>query len=88
MSQDHIELRGSCAFELRRIDRVLSELARPALDEDSIARSTRVALVQLGIFVAGDASRRDLVGQLWDRKRALLRQVSSTSDRGPFRPVA
>jgi hypothetical protein len=88
MSQDYIQIRGSGAFEVRRIDRVLSELARPALGEDSIARSTRVALLQLGIFVAGDASRRDLIEQLWGRKRVLLRQVSSTSDWGPLRPIA
>jgi hypothetical protein len=88
MSQDYIELHGSRAFELRRVDSILSELARPALDEDSIAQSTRVALLQLGICVAGDASRKDLVERLWGRKRSLRRQLSALGDRGPMRPVA
>jgi hypothetical protein len=88
MSQDYVELRGAGAFELRRLDRVLSELTRPALDECSIAPATRVALVQLGICVAGDASRRDLVERIWGRKRSVVRQMSSVNNWGPFQPVA
>lgn len=88
MSQDYVELRRSGAIELRRLDRVLSELTRPALGEDSIAPATRVALAQLGICVVGDSSRRDLVERLWGRKRSLLRQMSTTSDWGPYQPVA
>lgn len=88
MSQDYVEVRGSRAFELRMLDRVLSELTRPALDENWIAPATRVALVQLGICVAGDASRRELVERLWGRKRSLLRQMTSINNWGPFQPVA
>ena len=88
MSQDYIELDGSGALELRRVDHVLSELARPALDEDSIAPLTRLALAELGIFVAGDASSRDVIERLWSRKRSLLRQLSDSSGWGPFLPVA
>jgi hypothetical protein len=88
MSQDYVDLRGSGAFELGRLDRILSELTRPALGGSSIAPATRVALMQLGICVAGDASRRDLVERLWGRKRSLLRQMNGTSDWGTFRPVA
>jgi len=88
MSQDYVELHGSGAFELRKLDRVLSELTRPALAEDSIAPATRVAVVRLGICVAGDASRRDLIERLWSRKRSLLRQLNSTNDWSTFRPVA
>ena len=88
MSQDYVELRGSGAFEIRKLDRVLSELTRPALAEDSIAPATRVAVVRLGICVAGDASRRDLIERLWSRKRSVLRQMSATNNWGPFQPVA
>lgn len=88
MSQERIELRGSCAVELRRVDRVLLELARPILEEDSMGPSTREALLQLGICVGGDASRKDLIERLWDRKRTLLRQMSGLDDGGPLRPVA
>ncbi|HZK73684.1 MAG TPA: hypothetical protein VFD88_06760 [Clostridia bacterium] len=88
MSQEHIELHGSSAFQLRCVDRILSELVRPALDEDSLAPLTRDALTQVGIRVGGDASRKELVEALWGRKRALLRQVNSTGDRGPLQPVA
>jgi hypothetical protein len=86
MSQEHIELRGSGGLELRRLDRVLSELARPALYEDSMAPSTRDALLQMGICVGGDASRRDIIERLWGRKRSLLRQMSALGDRGPMQP--
>ena len=88
MSQDYIELRGSRAFELRRVDTVLAELARPAMDEDSIAPSTRLALLQLGICVAGDASRKDLVERLWGRKRSLRRQLSAFDHWGSMPPSA
>jgi hypothetical protein len=88
MSQDYVELHGSGAFELRKLDRVLSELTRPALAEDSIAPATRVAVVRLGICVAGDASRRHLIERLWSRKRSVLRQMSATNNWGPFQPVA
>lgn len=88
MSQDHIELRGSYAIELRRVDRVLSDLARPALDENSMAPSTRDALLQLGICVGSNASRRDLIERLWGRKRSLRRQMGALGDWGPMRPVA
>jgi hypothetical protein len=88
MSQEHIELHGSGAFELRRVDLVLTQLARPVLDEDSVVSSTRAALLQLGICVGGEASRRDLIERVWGRKRALLRQVSGLDDWGPMQPVA
>jgi hypothetical protein len=88
MSQEHIELRGSGALEVRRIDRILSQLARPALVDDFIAPSTKEALAQIGISVAGDATRKDLVELLWGRKRSLLRQINAVNDWGPFQPVA
>ena len=88
MSQEYIELRGSSASELRRVDLVLAELARPVLHEDSVATATRDALLQLGICVGGDASRSDIIGRVWGRKRALLRQMSALDDWGPLQPVA
>jgi hypothetical protein len=88
MSQEYIELSGSRAFELRRVDSILSELARPVLDEESIAPSTRAALLQIGICIAGDASRKDLVERLWGRKRSLRRQLSDLGAWAPMPPVA
>lgn len=88
MSQENIELRSSSVVELRRLDCILSELARPTLDVESISPSTRAAMVQVGIVVSGQASRKDLVERLWGRKRTLLRLVVSLSDRGPMQPVA
>jgi hypothetical protein len=88
MSQDRFELRGSGSFELRRVDLVLAELARPVLCEDSVEAATRDALLQLGICVGGEASRRDLIERVWGRKRALLRQMSALDNWGPLQPVA
>jgi hypothetical protein len=88
MSQDYVELRGSGAFELRRLDNVLAELTRPALADDSITTATRAALLQLGICVTGDASRREIVERLWGRKRSVFRQMRSIDTWGPFQPVA
>jgi hypothetical protein len=87
MSQEYIELRGSRAFELRRVDSVLSQLARPAPVEDGMSASTRDALAGLGICVAGDATRKDLIECLWGRKRSLLSQMRTRGD-GPWQPVA
>lgn len=88
MSQEYIELRGSSAIELCRVDRVISEVARPSLDQDSMSPSTRDALARLGICVGGDAQRKDLIERLWDRKRSLLSRMSAIGDRGPMRPGA
>ena len=88
MSQEYIELRGSGVVDLRRVDRILSELARPSLEEESIAPGTRAAMVQVGIVVSGRASRKDLIERLWSRKRSLLRQVGTLGDWGPMQPVA
>ncbi|MEP6751357.1 MAG: hypothetical protein ABI959_01255 [Candidatus Dormiibacterota bacterium] len=88
MSQEYIELRGSSAVELGRLNRILSELARPTLDEEAIAPSTRAAMVDVGIVVSGRASRKDLIDRLWGRKRSLLRQASSLGDWSPMQPVA
>jgi hypothetical protein len=88
MSQDYIGLRGTSALELRRIDHILSELARPALGEDAMTPSTLDALLMLGISVGVGASRRDLIERLWGRKRSLRRQIGVLGDWGPTRPVA
>jgi len=88
MSQDFMEMRGSRVIELRRLDRILSDLARPTLEEESMSPSTRAALMQVGVFVSGEASRRILIERLWARKRNLLRQGGSSADRGPWQPVA
>ena len=88
MSQEFIELRGSGVTELRRVDRILSELARPTLEDEPISPATRAAMVQVGIVVSGRASRKDLIERLWGRKRTLLRQVGSIGDWGPMPPVA
>ena len=88
MSQDFMELRGSRVIELRRLERMLSDLARPTLEEESMSPSTRAALMQVGVVVSGEASRRILIERLWARKRNLLGQGGSSADRGPWQPVA
>lgn len=88
MSQEFIELRGSSVVELRRVERILLELARPTLDDEAIPPSTRAAIVQVGIVGSGRASRKDLIERLWGRKRTLLRQAGSLDDWGPMQPVA
>ena len=88
MSQEYVELSGTSMVELRRVDRILSELARPCLEEEAIAPQTRAAMVQVGVVVSGRASRRDLIECLWSRKRSLLRQVARLGDWGPMQPVA
>jgi len=88
MSQDFMELRGSSVIELRRLDRILSDLARPTLDEASMTPSTRAALLQIGIVVRGEASRPHLIERLWARKRNLLQRQASLGDWGPWQPVA
>jgi hypothetical protein len=88
MSQEHVEIRVPTVIELKRVDRVISELARPALDENPMSAATLEALLALGICVAGDASRRDLIERLWGRKRSLLRQMVALGGWGPNQPVA
>ena len=88
MSQDFVELRGSRVIELRRLERILSDLARPTLEVESMEPATRAALMQIGIVVGGEPSRRYLIERLWARKRGLLRQEVSGGGWGPLQPVA
>jgi hypothetical protein len=88
MSQEHVELRGTSVIELRRVERILADLARPTVGDESIAPQTRAAMVQVGIVVSGRSSRKDLIERLWNRKRSLLRQVGLLGDWGPMQPVA
>jgi hypothetical protein len=88
MSQEYIELRGSGACELRRVDRILAELARPVIDEDAMPPATRESHLHLGICVGGEASRKDLIARVWARKRTLLRQMAAVDNWGPPQPVA
>lgn len=88
MNQDQIELRGLRAIELQRLDRILAELARPAVVADAIDPATRERLMDLGI-VFGEASRRSaLIARVWDRKRDLIHRMSAAGDWNPLPPSA
>src|SRR4029077_6289256 len=65
------------AFELTRLNRALSLLARPALTDDWQARMTGGDLLDLGVFTGGRIPpRKELIERLWSRKRQVLRHAA------------
>jgi hypothetical protein len=77
-------MRGMPAFELHRLDRILSELARPSLDPRVIDPQTRERLAGVGIAVGGRLSRSSLIERVWDRKRELMQRMSRRDQWGPL----
>jgi hypothetical protein len=88
MSQDRIELTEPHAFHLRRLDLILAELARPTLDVGGIELSTRKRLTGLGIDMAEESNRGELIRRVWDRKRELTRCAAAAHDLSPWPPSA
>jgi hypothetical protein len=70
---------GACdLFELTRLNRALTQLARPAMSDDWHAPLTRNELVDLGVFLVGRPPKREeVIERLWSRKRQILRQASA-----------
>ena len=82
MSQDLFEFREPQAFHLRRLDLILAELARPALDADAVGQPTRERLIGLGIAIGGTPRRRELIQRVWDRKRGLVHNMKAAGGWG------
>ena len=77
---------GSRWHELRVVDQLLSQLARPSIVGDELPPSTEEKLRALGFELGGEYSREELIMQLWSRKRPLMRQLSTFDD--PIPPCA
>jgi hypothetical protein len=89
MSQGTFEFNGGHLFELTRLNRVLSQLNRPALCDEWLTPMTKAELGDLGVFAAGHLpQRKELIERLWSRKRQLLRQAAADDGWGPEFPVA
>jgi hypothetical protein len=80
---------GGDAFELTRLNRALSILARPALTDDWQAPMTRGELLDLGVFAGGRIpARKELIERLWNRKRQVLHHSAAVFDWDGPQPVA
>lgn len=77
---------GARRHELSELDRVLSLLARPARLGARVPKALRSELLDLGLTSGLSAGRRDLIEQVWERKRPLLRQLHHLDD--PLPPCA
>lgn len=88
MSQDGFQLTAPKAFQLRRLDLIVAELARPVLDTDAIGPSTRERLSGLGIAMGGAPCRKKLIERVWDRKRELMHGMRAADDWGLLPPGA
>lgn len=82
-------------FELARLNRALTQVARPTACDDWNAPMTHSQLVDLGVFREGPGAawlgeprwREELIERLWSRKRQLLRDVGA-SESWPGPPAA
>ena len=88
MSQDLFEFREPQAFHLRRLDLILDELARPALEADAVGQPTRERLTGLGIAIGGKPCRRELIQRVWARKRGLVYTMKAARTWGDLPPGA
>jgi len=80
---------GGDAFELTRLNRALTMLARPSLTDYWPAPMSRGELLALGVFTGGRVPpRKELIERLWNRKRQLLRHAASAFDLDVPPPVA
>lgn len=89
MSQGTYLFTGGQAFELTRLNRALTQLARPASSDEWLTPMTPAKLFAVGVFSSGRVTRRqDVIERLWGRKRQLLRQASAFEDWETEPPVA
>jgi hypothetical protein len=77
---------GSPSHELYRLDRLLAELTRPAVPGAGLPAAVRDQLRSLGVQIHGSTGRRELIAEVWGRKRPLLRQLDGCCD--PVPPCA
>jgi len=77
---------GSCWLELRLLDQVLDQLARPSPVGSGLPAPLRDQLRRLGLHVGRSPRRDELITQLWGRKRPLLRRLDAADD--PMPPCA
>ncbi len=77
---------GSRWMQLHHLDSLLTQLARPWLPDAGIPPGLRDQLRALGLRTGRAARREDVIGQLWSRKRPILRELSSSDD--PIPPCA
>ena len=80
---------GGDVFELTRLNRALTILARPSLTDDWQAPMSRGELLDLGVFTGGRVPpRKELIERLWIRKRQLMRFAAAAFDWDSPPPVA
>ena len=72
--------------ELVELDRVLGLLARPARLGARLPDGLHDDLRGLGVTVGRSHPRKQLIEQVWERKRPLLRQLGALDD--PLPPCA
>jgi hypothetical protein len=82
MSRGMFEFREPQPFHLHRLDLILAELARPALDADTIGPPTRERLAGLGIAIGGTPRRQELIQRVWARKRGLMHSITAAGGWG------
>src|SRR5258706_16444959 len=88
MKDGSYQFSGDQIRELRRLDRVLSQVARPVPSEAWAAPLGASELLGLGLYASGSLDQKALVERLWGRKRTLLRAIEPDPDGGLMPPVA
>jgi hypothetical protein len=88
MKDGRYQFPGEEMRELRLLDRLLAEVARPVPSESWAIPFSDSELTDLGLVVPGSLDQKALIERLWGRKRILLRSIETDPDGGLMPPVA
>ena len=88
MKDGSYQFPGEEIRELRLLDRLRAEVARPVPSDSWALPFAASELHDIGLFVAGSLDQKALIEQLWGRKRLLLRSIETDPDGGLMPPVA
>ena len=88
MNDGKYQFPGGSMHELRLLERLLAQVARPVPSEAWAVPFTASELMQLGLFGGGALDQKALIEQLWGRKRILLRALEPDPDGSLMPPVA
>ena len=83
MPKAFFRVMGEREVMLMRLSQLLRRIARPYPVDQTLPADLQATLLRLGLACDGATPRKELVAQLWDRKRTLWTAHRSPHRSGP-----